>query len=154
MRIGVILEFFVLFLLVACKEEVPRDEYVAYYEKECATEVVRSGIHVRAIPLSPDYEKVKWGNPLDSGMRVVLGFFPRSDLSFDEAFLVKGNDTLNVVLKNKTQTFELGSADMFVLGFAERVLNSRLYLRNVGRGIGGVEIKLKDCSNIRVEESR
>ena len=76
MRIGVIVEFFVLFLLVACKVEVPRDEYVAYYEKECATEVVRSGIHVRAIPLSPDYEKVKWGNPLDSGMRVVLGFSP------------------------------------------------------------------------------
>ena len=144
----------VLFLLAGCEVEIPEDEYVAYYEKECGTEVVRSGIHFRAIPLSPDYEKVKWGSPLDSGMRVVLGAFPRSDLSFEDAFLTRGDDTLHVVVKNKMQTFEIGAADMFVLGFAERVRKAKLYLRNVGRGIGGVEIELKDCSNIRVEETR
>ena len=143
-----------MFLLVGCKVEIPKDEYVAYYEKECGTEVVRSGIHFRAIPLSPDYEKVKWGSPLDSGMRVVLGAFPRSDLSFEDAFLTRGDDTLHVVVTNKMQTFEIGAADMFVLGFAERIRKAKLYLRNVGRGIGGVEIELKDCSNIRVEETR
>ena len=144
----------VLFLLVGCKVEIPKDEYVAYYEKECGTEVVRSGIHFRAIPLSPDYEKVKWGSPLDSGMRIVLGAFPRSGLSFDDALLIREDDTLHVVVTNKMQTFEIGAADMFVLGFAERVRKAKLYLRNVGRGIGGVEIELKDCSNIRVEETR
>ena len=130
----------VLFLLVGCKVEIPKDEYVAYYEKECGTEVVRSGIHFRAIPLSPDYEKVKWGSPLDSGMRIVLGAFPRSGLSFDDALLIREDDTLHVVVTNKMQTFEIGAADMFVLGFAERVRKAKLYLRNVGRGIGGVEI--------------
>lgn len=154
MKIGIIAEIFILSLLVGCKVEIPRDEYIAYYEKECRTEIVRSGIHFRAIPLSPDYEKVKWGSPLDSGMRVVLGFFPRSNMSFDDAFLVKDDDTLNVVLKSKMQTFELGSADMFVLGFAERVQNSKLYLKNVDHGIGNVEIDIKDCSNLRVEENR
>lgn len=154
MNVGVIAQFFAFFLLVGCKVQVPKDEYIAYYEKECKTEVVRSGMHFRAILLSPDYEKVKWGSPLDSGMRVVLGVFPRSGLSFDDAFLVKDNDTLNVVVKDKMQTFELGSADMFVLGFAERVRMSKLYLRNVDHGIGNVEIDLKDCSNIFVDERK
>lgn len=148
------LSIVVLFLLVGCKVEIPKDEYVAYYEKECGTEVVRSGIHFRAIPLSPDYEKVKWGSPLDSGMRIVLGAFPRSGLSFDDALLIREDDTLHVVVTGKMQTFEIGSADMFVLGFTERVQKAKLYLRNVGNGIGGIEMNLKDCSNIRVEETK
>ncbi len=103
--------------------------------------------------LTPDYENAKWGAPLDSGMRVVVGASPRCDLTFEGAILVNGFDTSEVILQRKMQTFEIGSADMFVLSFANRMDGSKLRLKNVSHGIGGVEIKLKDCTNIRMVES-
>ena len=144
--------FMAALFLGACSVEVPRDEYVAYFDKNCKTEVDRSGTHFFALGLTPDYERAKWGAPLDSGMRVVVGATPRSDLSFESALLVKGGDTLEVVLTRRMQTFEVGSADMFILGFAGRLDGAELYLRNVGHGIGGVKMKLKDCNNIRLEK--
>lgn len=104
--------------------------------------------------LTPDYEKAKWGAPLDSGMRVVVGASPRSDLTFEGAILINGSDTSEVILLRKMQTFEIGSADMFVLSFANRMDGSKLRLRNVSHGIGGVDIELKNCNNIRLVENK
>ena len=139
-------------VLWGCSVEIPEGDYVAYFDKNCKTEVDRSGTHFFALGLTPDYERAKWVVPLDSGRRVDVGATPRSDLSFESALLVKGGDTLEVVLTRKMQTFEVGSADMFILGFAGRLDGAELYLRNVGHGIGGVKMKLKDCNNIRLEK--
>lgn len=127
---------------------------MAYYNKKCKTEVERSGLRFFAMSLTPDFENVKWGAPLDSGMRVVVGASPRSDLTFEGAVLINGSDTSEVILQRKMQTFEIGSADMFVLSFANRMNGAKLRLKNVSHGIGGVEIKLKDCTNIRIVESK
>ena len=150
------MRFFLALLMGAvlwnCSVEIPEGDYVAYYDRRCKVETERSGIHFFALALTPDYERAKWGAPLDSGMRVVVGMTPRSDLTFENSLLVKGSDTLETILKRKMQTFEVGSADMFVLDFAGRLDGAKLYLKNVGRGIGGVKMKLKDCNNIRLEK--
>lgn len=143
-----------VFILWGCSVEVPRDEYVAYFDKNCKAEVDRSGIHFFALALTPDYEQVKWGAPLDSGMRVVFGATPRSDLSFETAFLISERDTAEVIVSRKMKTFELGVADMFVLSFANRRDGAKLRLKNVGHGIGNVEIELKNCKNIRLVENK
>ncbi|MBP5441537.1 MAG: hypothetical protein J6Y14_11635 [Fibrobacter sp.] len=143
-----------VFILWGCSVEVPRDEYVAYFDKNCKTEIERSGIHFFALALTPDYERAKWGSPLDSGMRVVFGATPRTDLSFDTAFLISERDTAEVIVKRKMQTFELGVADMFVLSFADRRDGAKLRLKNVSHGIGGVELELKNCKNIRLVENK
>jgi hypothetical protein len=106
------------------------------------------------LALTPDYERVKWGAPLDSGMRVVFGATPRSDLSFETAFLISERDTAEVIVKRKMKTFELGVADMFVLSFANRRDGAKLRLKNVSHGIGGVELELKNCKNIRLVENK
>ena len=139
-------------VLWGCSVEVPKDEFVAYFDKKCKTEIERSGIHFFALAMTPDYEMAKWGASLDSGMRVVFGATPRSDLSFETAFLISERDTAEVIVKRKMQTFEIGSADMFVLSFAERMDGAKLRLKNVSHGIGGVEIELKNCRNIRLKE--
>ncbi len=141
-------------LLWNCSVEVPKDEFVAYFDKNCKTEIERSGIIFFAIAMTPDYEMAKWGASLDSGMRVVVGATPRTDLSFENAFLIKGRDSAEVVLQRKMQTFEIGAADMFVLSFADRMDGAKLRLKNVSHGIGGVEIELKDCNNIRLVENK
>lgn len=141
-------------LLMGCETRIPKEDYVAYYDEKCKTEMERSGVRFFAIPLTYDYEIAKWGTPLDSGMRVVVGATPRSDLSFEDAFLIRGKDTTGVVLTRKMQTFELGAADMFVLSFADRIPGAKLRLKNVSQGIGGVEIELKNCQKIRLEESK
>lgn len=141
-----------VFILWGCSVEVPRDEYVAYFDKNCKTEIERSGIRFFALALTPDYERAKWGSPLDSGMRVVFGATPRTDLSFDTAFLISERDTAEVIVKRKIQTFELGVADLFVLCFADRRDGAKLRLKNVSHGIGGVELELKNCKNIRLVE--
>ena len=143
-----------IFLLWGCSVEIPKEDFVAYYDENCKTEIERSGIKFFAMALSPDYEKAKWGDPLDSGMRVVVGATPRRDLFFEGAIMVDGPDTTEAILQRKMQTFEIGSADMFVLSFAERMDGAKLRLRNVSRGIGGVEIKLKNCNNIRLVENK
>jgi hypothetical protein len=143
-----------VFLLWGCSIEIPKEDFVAYYDENCKTEIERSGIKFFAMALTPDYEKAKWGTRLDSGMRVVVGATPRSDLSFEGAILVDGSDTSEVVLQRKMQTFEIGSADMFVLSFADRMDGAKLRLRNVSQGIGGVEIELKNCNNIRLVENK
>jgi hypothetical protein len=143
-----------VFFLWGCSVEVPRDEYVAYFDKNCKAEVDRSGIHFFALALTPDYEQVKWGAPLDSGMRVVFGATPRSDLSFETAFLISERDTAEVIVSRKMKTFELGVADMFVLSFANRRDGAKLRLKNVSHGIGGVELDLKNCKNIRLVENK
>lgn len=147
--------FFILlaiFLLWGCSVEIPKEDFVAYYDGNCKTEIERSGIKFFAMALSPDYEKTKWGDSLDSGMRVVVGAAPRSGLTFENAILIDDSDTTEAILQRKMQTFEIGSADMFVLSFAERMDGAKLRLRNVSRGIGGVEIELKNCRNIRLKE--
>ena len=143
-----------IFLLWGCSVEIPKEDFVAYYDKKCKTEIERSGIKFFAVPLTPDYEKAKWGSPLDSGMRVVIGATPRSDLTFENAVLIDGSDTTEAILQRKMQTFEIGSADMFVLSFADRMDGAKLRLKNVSQGIGGVEIKLKNCNNIRLVENK
>ena len=143
-----------VFFLGGCSVEVPRDEYVAYFDKNCKAEVDRSGIHFFALALTPDYEQVKWGAPLDSGMRVVFGATPRSDISFETAFLISERDTAEVIVSRKMKTFELGVADMFVLSFANRRDGAKLRLKNVSHGIGGVELELKNCKNIRLVENK
>ena len=148
------LTLFALFLLWGCSVEIPKEDFVAYYDKKCKTEKEQSGINFFAIALTPDYEKAKWDVPLDSGMRVVVGATPRSDLSFETAFLMGKRDTAEVIVKRKMQTFELGSADMFVLSFADRMDGARLRLKNVSHGIGNVEIELKDCRNVRLKENK
>lgn len=147
-----ILAFIAITVLWGCSVEVPKDEYVSYYDKKCKTVIERSGIHFFALALTPDYEQAKWGSPLDSGMRVVLGATPRTDLSFETAFLISERDSVEVTVKRKMQTFELGVADMFVLSFANRRDGAKLRLKNVSHGIGGVEIELKNCRNIRLKE--
>lgn len=141
-------------VLWGCSVEVPRDEYVAYFDKNCKAEVDRSGIHFFALALTPDYEQVKWDAPLDSGMRVVFGATPRSDISFETAFLISERDTAEVIVSRKMKNFELGSADMFVLSFADRMDGAMLRLKSVSHGIGNVEIKLKDCQNIRLKVNK
>ena len=138
--------------LWGCCTEIPKEEFVAFYDKKCKSEINRSGVNFFAIALTPDYERAKWGQALDSGMRVIFGATPRSNLTFEDAFLTDGSDTLNVILHRKIQTFEIGSADMFVLSFANQMNEAKLRLRNVSHGIGGIEIKLKDCRNIRLKE--
>lgn len=142
------------FLFWGCSVEIPREDFVAYYDKKCKTEKVHSGINFFALALTSDYEKAKWGAPLDSGMRVVVGAAPRSDLSFESSILIKGTDSSEVILQRKMQTFELGSADMFVLSFAGRLDGAKLLLKNVSHGIGNVEIELKDCRKIRLKENK
>lgn len=154
MNIRCILSLLAFFFLWGCSVEIPREDFVAYYNKKCKTEVERSGLRFFAMSLTPDFENVKWGAPLDSGMRVVVGASPRSDLTFEGAVLINGSDTSEVILQRKMQTFEIGSADMFVLSFANRMNGAKLRLKNVSHGIGGVEIKLKDCTNIRIVESK
>lgn len=144
--------FIAVLFLLGCSVEVPRDEFVAYYDKKCKTEIERSGIHFFAMALISDYELAKWGAPLDSGMRVIFGASPRSDLSFETAFLISGRDTANVIVSRKMQTFEIGAADMFVLSFADRMDGAKLRLKNVSHGIGSVEMKLMDCRNFRLKE--
>lgn len=144
----------VVFFLWGCSVEVPKDEFVAYFDKNCKAEVDRSGIHFFALALTPDYEQVKWGAPLDSGMRVVFGATPRSDISFETAFLISERDTAEVIVSRKMKNFELGVADMFVLSFANRRDGAKLRLKNVGHGIGNVEIELKNCNNIRLVENK
>jgi hypothetical protein len=139
-------------MLWGCSVEVPKDEFVAYFDKNCKTEIERSGIVFFAIAMTPDYEMAKWGASLDSGMRVVVGATPRTDLSFENAFIISGRDTVDAIVSRKMQTFEIGSADMFVLSFAERMDGAKLRLKNVSHGIGGVEIELKNCRNIRLKE--
>ena len=146
--------FLAIIVLWGCSVDVPKDEYVAYYDKNCKTEVERSGIHFFALALTPDYERAKWGTPLDSGIRVVFGAAPRTDLSFETAFLISGRDTAEVIVKRKMQTFELGAADMFVLSFADFMDDAKLRLKNVSHGIGSVEIELKNCKNIRLVEKK
>ena len=141
-------------LFLGCDKHVPREDYIAYYDEHCKTELEQSGVRFFAMPLTRDYEIVKWGAALDSGMRVIVGAVPRSDLSFEDAFLIRGKDTTGVVLMRKMQTFELGAADMFVLSFAARVPGAKLRLKNVSQGIGGVELELKNCQKIRLEESK
>jgi hypothetical protein len=148
------LTLFAFFLFLGCSVEIPKEDFVAYYDKKCKTEKEHSGIIFFAIALSPDYEKAKWGVPLDSGMRVVVGATPRSDLSFESSILINGADSSVVVLQRKMKTFELGSADMFVLSFADRMDGAKLRLKNVSRGIGNVEIELKDCRKIRLKENK
>ena len=87
-------------------------------------------------------------------MRVVIGATPRSDLTFENAVLIDGSDTTEAILQRKMQTFEIGSADMFVLSFADRMDGAKLRLRNVSQGIGGVDIELKNCNNIRLVENK
>lgn len=147
-----ILALLVGVLLWGCTVEVSKDEFIAYFDKKCKTEIEHSGINFFAIALTPDYEKVKWGIPLDSGMRVVVGAIPRRNLAFESAILIKGTDTSEVILQRKMYTFELGSADMFVLSFANRMDGAMLRLKNVNQGIGNVDIKLKDCRDIRLDE--
>ena len=103
--------------------------------------------------LTSDYEQAKWGAPLDSGMRVIFGASPRSDLSFETAFLISGRDTAGVIVSRKMRTFELGTADMFVLIFVDRMDGATLRLKNVSYGIGNIEIELKDCRNFRLKEN-
>lgn len=153
MNIRCLFPLLAAFLLWGCSVEIPKEDFVTYYNKNCKTEIERSSIRFFAMSLTPDYENAKWGAPLDSGMRVVVGASPRSDLTFEGAILVNGFDTSEVILQRKMQTFEIGSADMFVLSFANRMDGSKLRLKNVSHGIGGVEIKLKDCTNIRMVES-
>lgn len=149
-----LLAFLAVIVLWGCSVDIPKDEYVAYYDKNCKTDVERSGIHFFAMALTPDYEWAKWGTPLDSGVRVVFGASPRSDLSFETAFLISGRDTADVIVSRKMQTFEIGAADMFVLSFADRMDGAKLRLKNVSHGIGGVEIELKNCNNIRLVENK
>ena len=141
----------VLFLC-SCTKYLPESEYLSYYEEHCKSEVRRGDFVFYAISLSADYERVKWGSPLDSGLRVLFGAVPRADLSFGNAFLVDENDTSAVVLFRKISTFELGAADSFVLSFADKKDRAKLFVRDVSNGIGGIEIKLKNCNNIRLIE--
>lgn len=142
-----------LFLFWGCSVEIPKEDFVAYYDKKCKTEIERSGVHFFAMALTSDYEQAKWGAPLDSGMRVIFGASPRSDLSFETAFLISGRDTAGVIVSRKMRTFELGTADMFVLIFVDRMDGATLRLKNVSYGIGNIEIELKDCRNIRLKEN-
>ena len=87
-------------------------------------------------------------------MRVIVGATPRSDLSFESSILINGADSSVVVLQRKMKTIELGSAYMFVLSFADRMDGAKLRLKNVSRGIGNVEIELKDCRKIRLKENK
>lgn len=141
----------VLFLC-SCTKYLPESEYLSYYEEHCKSEVRRGDFVFYAISLSADYERVKWGAPLDSGLRVLFGAVPRGDVTFENAFLVDGKDSSAVVLYRKAKTFELGAADSFVLSFADRKDRTTLFVSNVSNGIGGIEMKLKNCNNIRLIE--
>lgn len=138
--------------LCSCTKSLPESEFLSYYEENCKSEMTRGGITFFAMPLSADYEKAKWGAPLDSGMRVLFWATPRSELSIESAFLLYGGDTSAVVLYRRTQKFEIGSSDSFVLSFDKKFDNADLYVRNVSRGIGNIELELKNCTNIRLIE--
>lgn len=144
--------FCLLVSLCGCTKYLAEPEFLSYYESHCKSELSRGNMTFFAIPLSPDYEKVKWGAPLDSGMRVLFWGVPRSNISFEDAFLYTEQDTSAVVISRKSEAFELGTVDLFVLSFAEKKVDATLYVRNVSRGMGGIEIKLKNCENIRLLE--
>lgn len=136
--------------LAGCSVELQKTEYISYYEEQCRTSVSRNGMVFSAMPLTADYETVKWGAPLDSGMRVVFWIEPYSGASFDTAFLVDGNDTSALASFRQIESFELKTVDSFVLGFAEKHDKAKLIVKNVGNGIGNVEFKIKNCQNIRL----
>ncbi|SHH87934.1 hypothetical protein SAMN05720766_13217 [Fibrobacter sp. UWH9] len=139
-------------LLCGCTKRLPESEYLSFYEANCKSEFFRGGVTFYAMPLSADYEKVKWGTPLDSGMRVLFWATPRSNLEFENAFLISKKDSSAVVAFRKSVTFELGAADLFVLSFADKKNGAALYVSNVSHGIGGIEMNLENCDNIRLIE--
>lgn len=138
--------------LCGCTKYLPESEFLSYYEENCKSEMTRGGITFFAMPLSADYEKAKWGAALDSGMRVLFWATPRTNLSIDDAFLYTKQDSSAVVLFRKSETFELGAADSFVLSFAEQKVGADLHIRNVSHGIGGITMNMKNCNNIRLIE--
>lgn len=144
--------FCLLVSLCGCTKYLDASEFLSYYESHCKSELGRGNMTFFAMPLSPDYEKAKWGAPLDSGKRVLFWSTPRSDISFEDAFLYAKQDTSAVVISRKSEAFELGTADLFVLSFAEKYVDATLYVRKVSRGVGDVEMNLKNCENIRLRE--
>ncbi len=138
--------------LCSCTKSLPESEFLSYYEGNCKSEMTRGGITFFAMPLSADYEKAKWGAPLDSGMRVLFWATPRSDIEIETAYLLNGKDSSAVILYRKAETFELGASDSYVFSFADRLDKANLKVRNVSHGIGNIEFKLKNCINIRLIE--
>lgn len=147
--------FFFLIIIVCfcgCVKEIPKNEFAAYYEKKCGTELERDGFRFFVMPFSADYEIAKWGNSLGRGKRVLFKSTPYSNLLFENAFFVDGFDTSFMVLSRKEQNFELKTSDSFVMAFQDDVKNNVLYIKNVSNGIGTVTFKLKNCKNLRIRK--
>lgn len=142
-----------MLFLCSCTKRLPESEFLSYYEEHCKTKMSQGGITFYAMPLSVDYERVKWGNPLDSGFRVIFNAYPRTDLIFENAFLITKKDTSAVVLYRKIKTYELGNSDSFMFVFSEKKENAKIFVNNINNRIGNIEIDLKNCNNIRLIEN-
>ena len=144
------LTLFSAILFSGCVKEIPQSEFIAYYDSHCRADFVRSGMKFMALSLNEDYEKVKWGNSLGLGKRVLFWVEPYTGISFKDAFLVDGKDSVSAVSLRKVETFELKTIDSFVISFSENWNDAVLLIKNVGNGIGNIEMDLKNCSNIRL----
>lgn len=148
---------YIFFLVIAvffcgCVKEIPKNEFVAYYEEKCGTELERGGYHFFVMPFSDDYEIAKWGNSLGRGKRVLFKSVPYSNLRFEDAFFINGSDTSFMVLSRKEQNFELTTSDSFVMAFEDSVDDNTLFIKNVSNGIGLIKLKLKNCKNLRIRQ--
>ncbi len=147
-----------LLLLGACSKEYPPGEFVARYEKDCSTSVLRGDFRLTAMPFSESYERAKWGAPLGEGKRVVVSVHPKAGVEFDGVFLVGGADTFPAVLQRRIGTFETGNTDIFSMVFEHFPEEhfpekAKLFLKNVDHGIGTVEIPLKNCSGLELRKT-
>lgn len=135
----------------ACSDMVEKDSYVEYYESKCVSEISQSGFVFKAMELSPDYEKAKWGTSLDSSYRIVLWVYPRSDVSFRDVFVLSKNDTIRPLATRKTPLFETGNIDSYSFVFDEKPNKTELHVQNYSDRIGNIVISVKNCHNIRLK---
>jgi len=142
--------FCIVSLLCGCSSYVSEQDFITDFEKKCKSEIVRGGIHFFAMALTPEYELAKWGTRLDMGERVLFWAIPRSDVSFENAILSDGKDSSAVMAYRKVESFEIGTADSYVLVFPNKFGKSFLYIKNLSAGLGNVEFKLKNCTNIHL----
>lgn len=141
-----------LFWLMSCSSFDSKESFLTHYESVCRTDLSRSGVRFSVLPLSPDYEKAKWGTSPDSAFRLLFWGERRLQVSVGEAFLIASNDTLPSLSYRKSPVFETGSTDAYVFGFSEPSSRKREFVLRGFGNFGTFMFKLKDCSHLRFKE--
>lgn len=153
---GAFVAFSVAAAFIGCSKELPREEFLKYYEEHCRVNISRSGENFSALALSKDYETAKWGAPLDSGFRVLLWAYPRTNVPIiDGAFFLEGSDTLYALANSKTPLFETGNTDSFFFAFARAPRGDMIFhMPDFGGKFGNLVFELKDCSRVRLKGNK